>query len=330
MSFMENAVAIIGPQSSVIAHVVSYLAKRLQVPLLSFAATDPSLSSPEYPFFVRTTQNDVFQMAVIADIVVYFGWRKVTAIYKDDDFGRNGIAALEDKLAGKQCTISYKAPMNPEPSGEDIRQILYQLWPKGASAGSFSTMLDSGYVWIATDWLTDILETDSPLSSSSLSDVQGLLTLRFHTPESKLKKQVMTRWRNLIRREYTDGLFGLNTYGLHAYDTVWILAHALNEYFSQGGSISFSNTSMIRQFKDSNLHLDAMRVFDGGELLLSNYDSDRDLINPSYDIVNVVGTGHINIGYWINSSGLSVQPPEALFSTPLNQTGFRQQLYSVI
>ncbi|KAH9608496.1 hypothetical protein KSS87_019958 [Heliosperma pusillum] len=361
MSFMEkNAVAIIGPQSSVIAHVVSYLAKGLQVPLLSFAATDPSLSSLEYPFFVRTTQNDIFQMAAIADIVVHFGWRKVTAIYNDDDFGRNGIAALEDKLAGKQCTVSYKAPMNPEPSGEDIRQVLYQVALQESRIIVLHTytgyglkvlevahslhMLDTGYVWIATDWLTDILDTDSPLSSSSLSDVQGLLTLRFHTPESKAKKQFMSRWRNLIRRESTNGLFGLNTYGLYAYDTVWILAHALDEYLSQGGSISFSNSSMISQLKDSNLHLDAMRVFDGGELLLSNvrrvkltgltgniqYDSDRNLINPCYDIVNVVGTGHVNIGYWTNSSGLSVQPPEVLLSTPLNQTSITHQLYSVI
>lgn len=44
--FMETDImAIIGPQSSVIAHVVSNIANELQVPLLSFAATDPTLSS---------------------------------------------------------------------------------------------------------------------------------------------------------------------------------------------------------------------------------------------------------------------------------------------
>ena len=93
MTIIESGVvAIIGPQSSVIVHAVSQVAKGLQVPLLSFAATDPTLSSLQYPFFVRTTQNDLFQMAAIADIVDYYGWREVTAIYTDDDYGRNGIA----------------------------------------------------------------------------------------------------------------------------------------------------------------------------------------------------------------------------------------------
>ncbi|KAL9229707.1 hypothetical protein vseg_005145 [Gypsophila vaccaria] len=362
MTFMEkNVVAIIGPQSSVIAHVVAYLAMGLQVPMLSFAATDPTLTSLEYPYFVRTTQNDLFQMAAIADIVEHFGWRKVTAIYNDDDFGRNGISALEDKLAEHQCTISYKAAMNPEPSIDDITQVLFQVALQESRILVLHTytnyglkvlevarslhMLDNGYVWIATDWLTTLIDTDSPLSSTSLSDVQGLLTLRYHTPQSKLKAKFMSRWAHLVQREYGNGMLGMNAYGLYAYDTVWILAHALDEYFSQGGNISFSVSSMLSQFKDTNLHLDALRIFDGGEQLLFNvrrvkmdgltgdiqYDSDRNLINPAYDIVNVVGTGHINVGYWTNSSGLSLQPPpETLSSVASNQASSTNELFSVI
>ncbi|KAK9670491.1 hypothetical protein RND81_13G205100 [Saponaria officinalis] len=361
MSFLaDNVVAIIGPQSSVTAHVLAYMAKGLKVPLLSFAASDPSLSTLEYPFFVRTTQNDFFQMAAIADIVNYFGWRKVTAIYNDDDFGRNGIAVLEDKLAKTQCTISYKAAMNPSPSTEDIRELLYQVTLQESRILVLHTytqhglkvlevartlhMLSSGFVWIATDWLSDIIDTESPLSSGSLSDVQGLVTLRFHTPPSQAKKQFEARWSNLTRKENVNGLLGLNTYGLFAYDTVWILARALDAYFRQGGNVSFSNSSILSQLSESNLHLDAMKVFDGGEVLLSTvrrvkmtgltgniqYDSDRNLINPAYDIVNVVGTGHITVGYWTNSSGLSVTPPEASSSLPSNRTSSGQQLYSVI
>ncbi|KAJ0039632.1 hypothetical protein Pint_28742 [Pistacia integerrima] len=55
----EN-VAIIGPQFSVTAHLVSNIANELQVPLLSFSATDPALSPLQYPFFVRTIQSDLF------------------------------------------------------------------------------------------------------------------------------------------------------------------------------------------------------------------------------------------------------------------------------
>ncbi|KAL9229711.1 hypothetical protein vseg_005148 [Gypsophila vaccaria] len=361
MKFLEkNVVAVIGPQSSVSAHALAHLAQGLRVPLLSFAATDPTLSSLEYPYFVRTTQNDRFQMAAIADIVNYFGWRKVTAIYNDDNFGRNGIAALEDRLAKTQCTISYKAAMNPEPTTEEIKDLLYQVTLHESRILVLHTytnhglkvlevarslhMLSSGYVWIATDWLTDILDTDSPLSSGSLSDVQGLLSLRPHTPQSQTKKNFVARWSSLTRKEDGNGSLGLNSYGLYAYDTVWMFSQALDNYLTQGGNLSFSNSSLLTPLSNSTLHLDSMEVFNGGDALLSHirrvkitgltgniqYDSDRNLINPAYDIVNVIGTGYFTVGYWTRSFGLSVKPPEASSSSPSNQTSPGQQLYGVI
>ena len=57
--FMEtDVVAIIGSQSSVVAHIISHVANELQVPLLSFAATDPTLTNLHFPFFVRTTMSE--------------------------------------------------------------------------------------------------------------------------------------------------------------------------------------------------------------------------------------------------------------------------------
>jgi ionotropic glutamate receptor len=44
----KEVVAVVGPQSSVVAHVVSYVANELRVSLVSFAATDPPLASTQY------------------------------------------------------------------------------------------------------------------------------------------------------------------------------------------------------------------------------------------------------------------------------------------
>ena len=52
--------AVIGSQQLVMAHVISHIANELHVPLLSFAATDPTLNSLQFPYFVRTTQSDLF------------------------------------------------------------------------------------------------------------------------------------------------------------------------------------------------------------------------------------------------------------------------------
>ena len=202
-------------------------------------------------------------------------------------------------------------------------------------------IIDEGFVWIATSWLTDVIDTDSPLPSESQSDVQGLLTFRVHTPNSNLKLNFTAQWSNLVRKEHENTLFGLNTYGLYAYDSVWILAYALNAYFAQGGNISFSKYSPENhQNQNRNLYLDSMKIFDGGEELLSKiyevnitgltghiqFDQDRNLINPAFEIINVVGTGHNIIGYWSNFSGLSKKPPEVVPSIP----GVNQQLSSVI
>lgn len=359
MKLMEDQiVAMIGPQSSVIAHVVSDIAKGLKIPLLSFAGTDPTLSSTEYPFVVPTTQNDLFQMAAVANIVNYFGWREVTAIYTDDNYGRNGIASLSDKLIEKQCKISYKAPMSPQLNRDDIRNVLFQVVSQESRVLVLHTyddyglkvlevarslqMFESGYVWIATSWLSDVIDTDSPFSSNAQSDVQGLLTLRPHTPDSQLKENFIDRWSNLVRKDDRNASFGLNAYGLYAYETVWILAYALDAYFAEGGKISFQKYPVTNYLnKNSNLHLDSMKIFNGGDLLLSEiyqvnktgltghvqFDQDRYLINPAFEIINVVGTGLHTIGYWSNFSGLSVKPPEALHS---KSPAMSHQLLSVI
>lgn len=60
LQFMKtDSVAIIGPQSAVMAHVLSHLANEFHVPLLSFTALEPSLSSLQYPYFVQTAPNDL-------------------------------------------------------------------------------------------------------------------------------------------------------------------------------------------------------------------------------------------------------------------------------
>ncbi|XP_057492553.1 glutamate receptor 3.6-like isoform X2 [Actinidia eriantha] len=361
LQFMENdTVAIIGSLSSITAHVIAHIANELQVPLLSFAATDPTLSSLQYPFFVRTTLNDLYQMAAIADIVEYFEWSDVIAIYVDDDYGRNGIAALADQLAKKRCQISYKAPLKAQASRTEITDVLVNValaesrilvihttptWGLDVlDVAQYLGMMGSGYVWIATNWLSTIVDTSSPLPSETVENIQGLITLRMYTPDSEIKRNFVSRWKNLTHDQTANGPTGLNTYGLYAYDTVWLLAHAIDAFFDQGGNISFSKDSRLRELDRGNLHLDAMRIFNGGKLLRDNillanltgltgtirFASDRSLIFPAYEVVNAIGTGARTIGYWSKYSGLSVVPPNTVSTKPFNRSSSNQQLYAVI
>ena len=336
------------------AHVISHIANEIQVPLLSFVATDPSLNSLQFPYFVRTTQSDLFQMAVVAEIIDFYKWRDVTAIYVDDDNGRNGVAALSDKLAEKRCKISYKAPLSPKVDWNDIFHTLFKVAMMESQVivlHTYSTwglevvdmahkngMMSNGYVWIATDWLSTVLDTEPSLPSMAMDSVQGILTLRMHALDSKLKRKFVSRWSNLTATKTNGRLFKLNMYGLYAYDTIWLLAHALDTFLNQrGNNVSFSNDLSFIEFHGGNLHFDAIRIFDGRKVLLNNilevnmsglsgpisFTSNGYLISHVYEVINVIGMKMRIIGYLSNSFGLSVAlPPEKHISN--------QQLYGVI
>lgn len=353
----KDIIAILGPQSSVVAHIVSHVANELQVPLLSFAATDPTLSSLQFPFFVRTVQSDLYQMSAVAEIVNYYGWKDVIAIFIDDDYGRNGILALGDELAKMRCKISYKVPIPPGPGVSrsaildllvkvalmESRVIVLHVNPYSGftvfEVAQYLGMMGNGFVWIATDWLSSVLDSAFPLPSETMQSMQGVLVLRHHSPDSDRKKSFASRWTKL-----TGGSLGLSSYGLYAYDSVWLVAHAIDTFFKQGGVISFSNDSKIKSVEGGQLQLEALSIFDGGNLLLKNilqsnlvglagpikFDSDRSLVLPSFDVINVVGTGFRRIGYWSNHSGLSIAPPETLYARPPNRSSANQKLYSVI
>lgn len=368
---MENdTVAIIGPQFSVTAHVISHIANELQVPLLSFAATDYTLAPLQFPYFVRTTRSDAFQMAAVAELVGFYEWRDVIAIYVDDDFGRNGITALGDKLAEKRCKISYKAPLSPNADQNEITKTLVQVtnmesrililhvyssWGLAVlNEAKALQMMENGYVWITTDWLSTVLDTEPSLLSDRSDDIQGVLTLRMYTPDSSLKARFLSKWPNLTGVEVNNGSsdsWGLNTYGLYAYDSVWLLAVAMESFFQQNGNFSFFNDPSLTELSGGgSMKLDALSISDGGQLLLKSitsvnttgvsgpiaFNSDMERIDPAYEVINVIGTGTRRIGYWSNSSGLSIVSPEEAFrqrqqhDTNAAAYNSSQRLYSVI
>ncbi|KAL9316871.1 hypothetical protein ACSQ67_017872 [Phaseolus vulgaris] len=355
---MTDTVAIIGPQTSGMAHVLSHLANELHVPLLSFTALDPTLTPLQYPYFVQTAPNDQFQMSAIADMISYYGWREVIAIFSDDDPSRNGVTVLGDKLAERSCKLSYKAALPPDQTAtpsfvttqlvkiksmESRIIVLHTFAKTGLLVFDMAQklgMMTKGYVWISTTWLSTVLDSASaPLPSNVSTSILGVLTLRPHTPQSIKKQAFISRWKHI-----SNGSIGLNPYGLYAYDSVWTIAEALNLFFAQKGTVSFSKNTNLSSTGEETLDLGALSVFDGGKQLLDtilrinitgltgpiHFASDRSLPHPSYDIINVIATGFRSIGYWSNYSGLSVITPEKLQLKPANRSISSQHLKHVI
>ncbi|KAH9328298.1 hypothetical protein KI387_000406, partial [Taxus chinensis] len=348
----KDVVAIIGPQSSVLSHVVSHIANGLNVPLLSFGATDPSLSSLQYPYFLRLTHSDFSQMTAIATIIGYFNWKEVVAVYVDDDYGRNGITALGDAL-GNTANIVHKYVIPPTITRNDLGSNLtdlalmttrvfvvhlnpdvgLELFAEVHQRG----MLSNGYVWIATDWLSSALDSLAP-NSDTMKSLEGVITVRRHIQNSTQLHDFSVRWNNLQKAGTVHA--GLNVFGLYAYDTVWAVAHAIDTFLKRGGNISFTDFPQLSNASGSESELAELKVFRGGQqlqtiLLQTNIigltgpvqlDKRGELLGSTFEIINIARTGFSKVSYWSNISGLSVIPPESRVVSSHNKSSLNKKV----
>ncbi|GJV51046.1 glutamate receptor 3.4-like protein [Tanacetum coccineum] len=135
-------------------------------------------------------------------------------------------------------------------------------------------MMTSGYVCITTDWLLSALDSSEIPYPKSMDLIQGG-----------------------IKDKQTSNF---NSYALYAYDYAWFL--------KSGGS---------------NFGLSALRTFIEGDKLLQTilattfmgltgemkFDREKNLMHPTYDVVNIGGTGLRTIGYCVIWPGEMSQKP---------------------
>ncbi|KAF8063918.1 hypothetical protein N665_1177s0019 [Sinapis alba] len=345
----KEVVAMIGPLSSSVAHTLSDIAKGLQFPLISFAATDPTLSALQFPFFLRTTPNDARQMSALVDLISFHGWKEVISVYSDDELGRNGVSALDDELYKKRSRISYKVPLSVHSDEKSIADALNKsksLGPRvyilhfgpGPSLRIFSIaqklqMMTHEYVWLATDWLAVTL--DSSLSDkSTLKRLEGVVGLRQHIPES-------VKMHQFTHKLKING--SMNAYAFHAYDTVWMIAYGIEKMLNEGINITFSYSEKLIQAQGTKLHLERVKIFNSGKLLLEKllqlnftgiaghvqYGSGRNVIGGDYEIINVDKTGVHTVGFWSKHGGFSVVAPETRHARKTSGFVFEEKLGNI-
>ncbi|XP_012086330.1 glutamate receptor 3.7 isoform X2 [Jatropha curcas] len=354
---LENhVVAIIGPQSSGMAHMISHISNGLQVPQISYAATDPTLSALQFPFFVRTTQSDSYQMAAIADLIDFYEWKEAIAIYVDDDYGRNGIAALDDEFAKKMSKLR-KLELSVNFDETEITDLLKKsklLGPRVYvvhlnadpkfrifTIAKELQMMTNKYVWLATDWLSTAIDSFSWMNQTSLRTLQGVVGLRQHIPESSQKKAFMSRWREMHQNGSVSS--ALNIYGLQAYDTVWLVANAIDKFIDEFNNITFTSSDMLGELETSELRLGELKVFTGGNDLLNKilhmnftglsghfrFNQERNIESGGYDVINIDHMSIRTVGYWSNSSGLSTLPPQNHQGEQANYSRLDQKLRTI-
>ncbi|KAK2632915.1 hypothetical protein EUGRSUZ_L00907 [Eucalyptus grandis] len=242
LDLMENEEvhAILGPKWSSQAKFVIDLGEKAQVPIISFSATSPSLSPTQSHYFVRTAYDDSSQVGALAAVVQAYGWREITLVYEDTEYGNGLVPYLVDAFQEVDARISYRSVIPLFTENIDIVKELNNLLTRqtrvflvhmtaGIGSRFFALARDAGmmseeFAWIVTDGLSSLLD---PFISKSLDSMQGVLGVRPHVPLSESRRNFEERWRKLYaERNPHDEIADLSLFGLWAYDTVTALALA--------------------------------------------------------------------------------------------------------
>ncbi|KAF8035045.1 hypothetical protein BT93_C1157 [Corymbia citriodora subsp. variegata] len=318
--------AIIGPEGSMQADFIIDLGNKSHVPIISFSATSPSLSSIRSPYFIRATQNDSSQVIAISSVVQAFGWKEAVLIYVDNEFGEGIIPSLTDALGEVDILVPYRSLIPPSATDDQILQELYKLmtmqtrvfilhmlptlgsrlFAKAKEVG----MMSEGYVWILTNGIIDRLNSmDSSIVASSM---QGVLGIKSYVQDTQNLDNFILRWKMKFQ-QHNPSVHNptLNIFGYWAYDAAQALAMAVEEM----GLANF--TFQMLKPSTNATDLDTIGVSQNGEKLLQKLANTTfvglagnfSLVNGQLDssvfqIVNINGNTARGIGFWTQENGL--------------------------
>ncbi|KAL5559609.1 hypothetical protein UlMin_035820 [Ulmus minor] len=321
--------AIIGPQTPMQASFVIELGEKAHVPIVSFLAASPSLTSLRSSYFFRAAQNDTSQVKAISAIVEAFGWREVAPIYVDNAYGEGIIPYLTDALQEVNAHVCYRSAIPPSATDDQIEAYLYKLMTMQARVfvvHMFPTlasrlfkkaqeigMMEKGYVWIMT---RDITEQLSSLNDSIIDDMQGVLGIKTHVPKTKPLESFKVRWRRQFEQDNRNVTNeGLSVFGIWAYDATFALAMAVEKVWSSTTKSGFDESNSS---KNSSTDLQTIGISQSGpklreELSRTRFSGlagefnlvDGQLLSSAFQIVNINGERERLIGFWTPQNGLT-------------------------
>ncbi|KAL9672982.1 hypothetical protein QQ045_029235 [Rhodiola kirilowii] len=270
----DEVVAIIGPQSSIEATFAIELGRQVQVPIITFSVTSPSISHAKNPYFIRTAQNDSYQVQALTELIQGFDWHEIVLIYEDTVYGNGIIPYLTDALLKSNIKITYKCAFLKEASSLQIFQELNQM--RGLKTQVFLVHM------MTTSRVSQLFE--------HAKDV-GLMSEGY-------------AW--IITDE-------LNIFGLWAYDTIWALAQAVEDisplhsplYTNLPNNDSNPITSLGKS-QDGPRLLNSILNSKPLLGLSGEFHIVNGQLEPlALEIFNVIGNGERVIGYWNPKNGIS-------------------------
>ncbi|GAB4831362.1 hypothetical protein Ancab_005375 [Ancistrocladus abbreviatus] len=306
----ENEIkAIIGMEKWQEAALVAQIGSQYQLPILSLATAPATLpSAPQrWPSLVQMAGNYSHQITCIADIVKYYNWRKVIAVYEDDGYAGTSVMLdlLAQALQENGAEIEYRLAFPPVASMNDPTKIVLEELTKVFSMQSrmfivlqsslplavhlFREARNSGLIgrdtaWIITDSISSLLDS---VNSTVISSMEGVLGIKTHYSETsrEFKFFYYQFWKEFRAAYPEEWNSQPGIHALQAFDAIIAITIAIEHLGAETGS----STKLLETILSSKFDgLSSKISFQGGELSC----------NPVFRVINVVGKGHKELDFW--------------------------------
>jgi metabotropic glutamate receptor 2/3/metabotropic glutamate receptor 6/7/8 len=124
----KDIVGVLGDVFNPSTIILAKIFQLFQIPLVSPFATSNQLSDKkEYPYFLRVLPPTKYEIQSILEIIRYFNWTYVSAIFMDDDSGRDGEANLREFADNYGICVAYTTLIRRRASPEDLEAISLML-----------------------------------------------------------------------------------------------------------------------------------------------------------------------------------------------------------
>ncbi|KAG8386378.1 hypothetical protein BUALT_Bualt03G0142600 [Buddleja alternifolia] len=315
--------AILGPNSWEESSAVAEVAKQFDVPILSFSDSTPPWATTHWPFFIQASPTTTNQMKALADIIQSWQWRRVTVIYEDTNSAANNILNhLSGALKDVDVQMSRLVPLPSFATCKMLHEELEELKKENCRvfvvhAGlALATrvfekakemeMMESGYVWIATDPTTSLVHS---LNASVISSMQGVLGVRRYFPDTGRNfLDFYSKFERMFRGKYPEEKNhepGISA--LQAYDATLAVGLAINASVKSG-----------RKILENIEEID----FDG---LNGKIQFKERKLTPTnqFQIINVIGkSSYRELGFWSVGLGFStVNESKGVYNSSMDSLG---------
>ncbi|KAK4846630.1 hypothetical protein QYF36_020078 [Acer negundo] len=303
--------AIIGTLPVAEAALISMIDETTTNNISIISLTSPGILPPQQLPSILQMSNDItLHTRCIAAIVGIFKWRKVTAIYENNndfaaDYGL--VTLLSDSLRIVNSEIkhhlSFPSLTSLSKPKAAIEEELKKLMTKSNRVlvllhcslelailifdkAKQMSMMEKGYVWIVSEEIANLLHS---LDSSVFDNMQGVLGIRTNfIQSSKSFRHFKTKFRKKYQLKYPkeEEYSNPSIFALRAYDAVWTIAQAIEKKSSQA---KIPSAKLLENILSSKFEgLSGKIGFKNGKLAE----------NPTFQIINVVGTSYKEMTFW--------------------------------